>query len=59
MPTQEDFPSLYLIEKIGACGGMEGYREGQISGVEQNHGTWFNLKRGRNKPAAAGKPNPQ
>ncbi len=58
MPTQEERPALYLIEKIGACFGIEDSRKGQISGVEQDRGTWFNLKRQAVHPATAGKPGP-
>jgi hypothetical protein len=45
MPTRRDRRSLYLIENIGGCARLEGLGKGQISGLEQNQGAWFNLKR--------------
>ena len=45
MPTRHDRRPLYLIENIGGCVRTEGLGKGQISGVEQNQGPWFNLKR--------------
>jgi hypothetical protein len=55
MPTQHDRSSLYLIENIGGCARTEGLGKGQISGVEQNQGAWFNLKR----RAEQAKPSPR
>ncbi len=58
MPTQADLPTMYSIEKIGTCVRIEGLRKSQISAVEQNQGTRFNLKQWAEQLAAESKRDP-